>query len=630
MARSNDVPVLRRSAGSEVDDEPMLGHQDAELPEGGVDPDPALAHRAVGEPHHLEPTGAAFARDLDAHGASLEPDECRRMGGGEHAPDRASAVPKLTSNDLRTLAAHERWRPPPSPGASLASPPPRPLPRPPPADENLGDPRYKLSAWSHPRRTLLSQVPFTPTIRLFIERLTIDGGDSFDPSYGERELPVIQLTFDYQGTVLGRPTSAGNSSSLTAKDYDPSSVIRGRERGATNARGFRRGAAAAPRPLCRARGLRGRLRAAGRRQRAHLVFVHGVRPPAAALTGLHARRRPRCTRTKSSRARWRGTRVSNLPSRPTGSDSSWGSTSRGPRSTCSRRSSRCSKIGGALDPRRAHAHPGPVSRGAGGEPSTTLMLPPERLRSLLEVLIELYRGEPTPQGRLRFPGLASASLAKLEDVIPGAGGPLLREAIPGRTSAGRVARTAPLGATGAARRGAPRRSAASYQQEGLTWLQHLRAPRTPAAFFADDMGLGKTLQTIAHLAAEKEAGRARCPGLIVAPTSLVGNWQRELARFAPALTRGGRSRSRQRSRAQPRARRRRRAHHLPAAAARRTSCRHASSLPAHPRRGAGDQEPAQPGPPSGRELAAAEHRLCLTGTPIENHLGELWSLLRLP
>ena len=52
---------------------------------------------------------------------------------------------------------------------------------------------------------------------------------------------------------------------------------------------------------------------------------------------------------------------------------------------------------------------------------------------------------------------------------------------------------------------------------------------------ADDMGLGKTIQTLAHILVEKEAGRLDAPALVVAPTSLMGNWQAEAARFAPGL-----------------------------------------------------------------------------------------------
>lgn len=74
-----------------------------------------------------------------------------------------------------------------------------------------------------------------------------------------------------------------------------------------------------------------------------------------------------------------------------------------------------------------------------------------------------------------------------------------------------------------------------YQREGLSFLQHLRANEV-GGVLADDMGLGKTLQTISHFLSEKEAGRMTKPSLVVAPTSLVGNWQREIAKFAPQLS----------------------------------------------------------------------------------------------
>ena len=73
-----------------------------------------------------------------------------------------------------------------------------------------------------------------------------------------------------------------------------------------------------------------------------------------------------------------------------------------------------------------------------------------------------------------------------------------------------------------------------YQQQGLNWLQFLSAHGL-AGVLADDMGLGKTLQTLAHIQVEKDAGRLTHPALIVAPVSLMGNWQREAARFCPGL-----------------------------------------------------------------------------------------------
>ncbi|WP_212764263.1 DEAD/DEAH box helicase [Streptomyces sp. I05A-00742] len=70
-----------------------------------------------------------------------------------------------------------------------------------------------------------------------------------------------------------------------------------------------------------------------------------------------------------------------------------------------------------------------------------------------------------------------------------------------------------------------------YQRRGVAWLRSLTGLGF-GALLADDMGLGKTLQTIALL-----AGRTGDrPRLVVCPTSVVSNWERELARFAPGLT----------------------------------------------------------------------------------------------
>jgi SNF2 family DNA or RNA helicase len=78
-----------------------------------------------------------------------------------------------------------------------------------------------------------------------------------------------------------------------------------------------------------------------------------------------------------------------------------------------------------------------------------------------------------------------------------------------------------------------------YQQEGYSWLAFLYEHRFGACL-ADDMGLGKTLQAICLLAAIQEGCIAasltvKGPNLVVAPTSLLFNWEQELARFAPGL-----------------------------------------------------------------------------------------------
>ena len=74
-----------------------------------------------------------------------------------------------------------------------------------------------------------------------------------------------------------------------------------------------------------------------------------------------------------------------------------------------------------------------------------------------------------------------------------------------------------------------------YQAEGLAWLDFLRESGF-GGVLADDMGLGKTVQALAFLAREKAEGRLDKPALILAPTSVLPNWQAEAERFAPDLS----------------------------------------------------------------------------------------------
>nr|WP_231127101.1 DEAD/DEAH box helicase [Motilibacter aurantiacus] len=73
-----------------------------------------------------------------------------------------------------------------------------------------------------------------------------------------------------------------------------------------------------------------------------------------------------------------------------------------------------------------------------------------------------------------------------------------------------------------------------YQREGFSWLALLWRSGL-GGILADDMGLGKTVQTLALICHAREAGGLPGPFLVVAPTSVVGNWEREAARFAPGL-----------------------------------------------------------------------------------------------
>ncbi len=74
-----------------------------------------------------------------------------------------------------------------------------------------------------------------------------------------------------------------------------------------------------------------------------------------------------------------------------------------------------------------------------------------------------------------------------------------------------------------------------YQQEGLDWLGFLHEFRF-GGILADDMGLGKTIQTLSHLSLLKETGKLTLPSLIIMPTSLIANWRNETHRFTPNLS----------------------------------------------------------------------------------------------
>ena len=74
-----------------------------------------------------------------------------------------------------------------------------------------------------------------------------------------------------------------------------------------------------------------------------------------------------------------------------------------------------------------------------------------------------------------------------------------------------------------------------YQHQGLNWLQFLREYELNG-ILADDMGLGKTIQALSHLLLEKEQGRLTGPSLIIAPTSVLFNWAKEIDKFTPSLS----------------------------------------------------------------------------------------------
>ncbi len=162
-----------------------------------------------------------------------------------------------------------------------------------------------------------------------------------------------------------------------------------------------------------------------------------------------------------------------------------------------------------------------------------------------------------------------------------------------------------------------------YQLQGVAWLQYLRQNNL-AGILADDMGLGKTAQTLAHLLIEKQQGRLDLPALVVVPTSLVFNWQAEATRMAPALrvlTLQGPKR------AQDFVRMAGFDVVLTTFALLWRDVRALAAQPFHLLILDEAQSVKNAASRSARAVRRlkARHRLCLTGTPLENHLGELWA-----
>jgi superfamily II DNA or RNA helicase len=245
-----------------------------------------------------------------------------------------------------------------------------------------------------------------------------------------------------------------------------------------------------------------------------------------------------------------------------------------------------------------------------------ITVPADRLRAILRVVAELYQGD-----HRAFPAVRATALAELDTAFRRAG-----SAIVWTDPAGLAERARPL-LTALVPIEAPRELQATlrpYQMEGVSFLQRLREARL-GGVLADEMGLGKTLQTIAHVCVERAAGRLNAPALVVAPTTLVGNWSREIARFAPHL---------------------------------RVVVIHGASRHAHWGEVVSAQVVVTTYPVLVRDAdrfaalrfhlaildeaqaiknarsqarraldrVTAEHRVCLTGTPVENNLGELWSI----
>ncbi|MND60605.1 ATP-dependent helicase HepA [compost metagenome] len=258
--------------------------------------------------------------------------------------------------------------------------------------------------------------------------------------------------------------------------------------------------------------------------------------------------------------------------------------------------------------------PLPRSHGVGRR----VALPFGRLRPLLASLGELYFREDDVQGeRLRLGKADAARLAELDKVpaLHWQGGERLREFARRLQQLPQQSVQPPAGLRAELR---------DYQLQGLGWMQALGELQV-GGILADDMGLGKTLQTLAHILAERQAGRLSRPALIVMPTSLIPNWQDEAERFAPELRvlalHGAKRKALFAQIAE---------HDLVLTTY--------ALLPRDLKQLNGQRwhllildeaqnikNPRSKAASAAGQLAA-DQRLCLTGTPLENHLGELWSL----
>ncbi|MDO8689853.1 MAG: DEAD/DEAH box helicase [Dehalococcoidia bacterium] len=167
-----------------------------------------------------------------------------------------------------------------------------------------------------------------------------------------------------------------------------------------------------------------------------------------------------------------------------------------------------------------------------------------------------------------------------------------------------------------------------YQVRGYSWLAFLDQFGLGACL-ADDMGLGKTIQVIALLLHERSLKRSHGPTLIIAPMSVVGNWQREMERFGPSLTvmvHHGTSRLSGRAFAREAQRRDVVISTYPLA------YRDHAHLSVVPWERLVLDEAQNIKNPTTRQTQAlrslkVSRRLALTGTPVENRLSDLWSIM---
>lgn len=256
-----------------------------------------------------------------------------------------------------------------------------------------------------------------------------------------------------------------------------------------------------------------------------------------------------------------------------------------------------------------------------------LALPAMRIKKILTVLVELYDKSPlTATDTVSLPlhqltRIAELSSIKTGDEFEWLGSSLLKKKAEKvyayLENAGAKAHVVkpPVGLKAELR---------EYQQQGLNWLQFLKKQGF-CGILADDMGLGKTIQTLASILIDKESGRVSKPCLIVAPTSLLANWLHEAQSFTPDLNillwSGGK-----------RHKNAEQINHADVVISSYGTLQQDALFWADTHFHLIVLDEAQNIKNARSRIArvvgslTSTHKLCLTGTPLENHLGELWSL----
>ena len=249
------------------------------------------------------------------------------------------------------------------------------------------------------------------------------------------------------------------------------------------------------------------------------------------------------------------------------------------------------------------------------KPALNVVLPYGRIKPLMATLSELYLKEHRGDS-LRLSSLDAGRLSALDDVpLVWQGGERQRDFAKRLKQSEHVALPAPQGLNATLR---------PYQLEGLNWMQALRELEV-GGILGDDMGLGKTLQALTHLLQLKQNGQLDSPALAIMPTSLIPNWLDEAARFTPqlnVLALHGNNRQKD----------------FDQLAGYDLILSTYALLPRDLEtlepivwsvvildEAQNIKNPTSKAAQSARQLQAKQ-RLCLSGTPLENHLGELWSL----